>query len=262
MGQVSRRFDGSYRGRSHGGQIDSRPAGALDHHVPHVGRRGPHQGDPPRRARLDPVPDPLRRRTASCPYPRPISSSQVRQSPAGGRWFGLAAGVLPALAARQPARAAVPVPVETARLGRPVAGRPRPTLRAGPLRRRTFAQFATAQLLAQRLQPLEHVVVVARLRHLDRLDVQPAGHQQRLDADTRSRPLARGSSATSISTLTTALAAVLGDRPGLAQRPLGQAVVEIAARIDRVVGPWIRLGPIATRAGGRAQPPKAPAPIY
>ncbi len=91
LGQVSRRRVGSYRGRNHGGLIARMPLSPLTI----VSRTSAAVA--PTSAIRPAAPLSARRRTHSAaarvlPDPRPISNSQVRQSPSGGRWFGRARG--------------------------------------------------------------------------------------------------------------------------------------------------------------------------
>ena len=150
-----------------------------------------------RRARPDPTS--ARTHSAAAPRlarPRPISTSQVRQSPAGGLWFGLARGCILHVAALQPARATVPIPLVTARPARPVAGRPAeltepgqfptdlrpvghspapPAMPAAPRARRRYSRRTAPSFTASRFS-----------RPADSSDLM---------AIARSRPFARGSSA-------------------------------------------------------------------
>ena len=74
------------------GRADRQDAAlALDHRVPDVGRRRAHQGDPTAPPVSTRCADPLRRDRV-LPAPRPIRISQVRHSPAGGRWMARRAG--------------------------------------------------------------------------------------------------------------------------------------------------------------------------
>ena len=124
LGQVSRRFEGSYRGRSQGGQTARSPLGPST-----ITSRTSAAVAPTRAIRRDaPVSTRCRIHSAAhrvLPNPRP-SEHQPGPPVAGGRALRRPrAGMLPAVAGRQPARAARGVPVETGRLGRSVAGRPR-----------------------------------------------------------------------------------------------------------------------------------------
>jgi hypothetical protein len=84
LGQVSRRLVGSYRGMNHGGLIARMPLSPSTM----VSRTSAAVA--PTRASRRAAPDSTRRRTHSAaarvlPAPRPMSISQVRQSPSGGR---------------------------------------------------------------------------------------------------------------------------------------------------------------------------------
>src|SRR5262249_48288713 len=84
LGQVSRRFEGSYTGRNHGGEtarIPLSPSTTVSRTSAAVGAT---------KAIRRAWPDSARWRTHSAaqrlfPAPRPMSSNQVRQSPPGGR---------------------------------------------------------------------------------------------------------------------------------------------------------------------------------
>ena len=156
LGQVSRRRVGSYRGRNHGGLIARRPL------WPSTIVSRTSAAVAPTRAIRPAAPDSIRRRTHSAaarvfPAPRPISKSQVRQSPSGGRWLARARGCFRHSPAGRPH-------------GQPGAyqshglASSRRTARCSSSRSmpaRSLRQFATAHPLSfQRLEPTGQVLVL------------------------------------------------------------------------------------------------------